>query len=583
MAALWCKIGGHCGVAFQGIAAIPSEASMSQLMTGKQALLEMLKAEGVDYIFGNPGTSEGPIIDLLGDYPEFRYILTLQESVAVGMGEAYARARNRASFVSLHVDSGLANGIALMLDALNTGTPMVVTSANYDIRKTNETITDLAALVRPVTKWAVELSHPDQIPSAIRRAFNEANSHPKGPVYVGFTSNALEGMAEMNIAPSRPVYDDARPSDEGIAQAATLLMDSSRPLMMVGDRVSDDGAVEEAVKLAELMGLPVYQARGAEVSFPTTHPQYQGGMSLRVASQRAALQEVDLVLAVGSDPFEELFYWGDVILPPEAKLVHIDPEAGRVGRSEPTDVGIVAHCGLALKDLMAALEERLSPGDMAEIDRRREVAVTEARRRREAFEESVAGKWDNSPMTPARMMAELAAAIPDNAIVVDDSISNRGTMRHYFQARERGDLRGVRGQSIGGGIGATMGTQCAYPDRPVFGIIGDGSAMMTIQGLWTAANDNIPCIFVICNNGMYRVLKVNFNVYQEEILELPETSGGRLLYSDFATPFDMAAIANSMGVHGETITDPAQIKPAVDRAVASGKPALLDMVIDGSL
>ncbi len=556
---------------------------MSQLMTGKQALLEMLKAEGVDYIFGNPGTSEGPIIDMLGDYPEFRYILSLQESVAVGMGEAYARAKGRASFVSLHVDSGLANGIALMLDALNTGTPMVVTSANYDIRKTNETITDLAQLVRPVTKWAVELSHPDQIPSVIRRAFNEANSHPKGPVYVGFTSNALEGMADMNIVPSRPVYDAPSPSAEGIAQAATLLMDSSRPLMMVGDRLSDDGAIDEAVELVELMGLPVYQARGAEVAFPTTHPQYQGGMSLRVSSQRAVLQEADLVLAVGSDPFEELFYWGDVILPPQAKLVHIDPEAGRIGRSEPTDVGIVGHCGLALKDLIAALEERLSPGDAAEIDRRREAVVIEARRRREAFEESVAGKWDHSPMTPARMMAELAAAIPDNAIVVDDSISNRGTMRHYFQARERGDLRGVRGQSIGGGIGATMGTQCAYPDRPVFGIIGDGSAMMTIQGLWTAANDNIPCIFVICNNGMYRVLKVNFNVYQEEILELPETSGGRLLYSDFATPFDMAAIANSMGVHGETITDPSQIRPAVERAVASGKPALLDMIIDGSL
>ena len=186
-------------------------------------------------------------------------------------------------------------------------------------------------------------------------------------------------------------------------------------------------------------------------------------------------------------------------------------------------------------------------------------------------------------MTPARMMAELAAAIPDNAIVVDDSISNRGVMRHYFQAQRRGDLRGYRGQSIGGGMGTTMGTQCAYPDRPVFGIIGDGSAMMTIQGLWTAANDNIPCIFVICNNGMYRVLKVNFNVYQQDVLELPETSGGRLLYSDFGTPFDMAAIANSMGVHGERITEPAQIKPAVDRAIASGQPALLDMVIDGAL
>ena len=556
---------------------------MPQLMTGKQALLEMLKAEGVDYIFGNPGTSEGPIIDILGDYPEFRYILTLQESVAVGMGESYARATGRASFVSLHVDSGLANGIALLLDALNTGTPMVVTSANYDIRKVNETITDLAQLVRPVTKWAVELTHPDQIPSVIRRAFNEANSHPKGPVYVGFTSNALEGMAEMNIVPSRPVYNAARPSEQGIAQAASLLMDSSRPMLLVGDRLSDDGAVDEAVELAELMGLPVYQARGAEVAFPTTHGQFQGSLSLRVAAQRAVLQTFDLVLAVGSDPFEELFYWGDVILPPDAKLIHIDPDATRIGRSEPTDVGIVGHCGLALTDLTAALKERLSPGDLPEIEKRKQAAVDEVRRRREAFEESVAEKWDHKPMTPARMMAELAAAIPDNAIVVDDSISNRGTMRHYFQAQKRGDLRGYRGQSIGGGIGTTMGTQCANPDRPVFGIIGDGSAMMTVQGLWTAANDNIPCIFVICNNGSYRVLKVNFNVYQEEILELPETSGGRLLYSDFATPFDMAAIANSMGVQGERITDPAQIKPAVDRAVASGKPALLDMVIDGSL
>ena len=556
---------------------------MSEMMTGKQALLEMLKAEGVDYIFGNPGTSEGPIIDLLGDYPEFRYILTLQESVAVGMGEAYARAIGRASFVSLHVDSGLANGIALMLDALNTGTPMVVTSANYDIRKTNESITDLANLVRPVTKWAVELSHADQIPSAIRRAFNEANSHPKGPVYVGFTSNALEGMAEMNIEPSRPVYDAPRPSEEGIARAASMLMDSSRPLMLVGDRLSDDDALDEAVELAELMGLPVYQARGAEVAFPTTHPQYQGPLSLRVAAQRAALQSVDLVLAVGSDPFEELFYWGDVILPAESKLVHIDPDRSKIGRSEPTDVGIVADCKLGLRELVAALKERLSPVDAAELEQRKQTAIAEARDRREAYEASVAEKWDHRPMTPARMMHELSAALPANAMVVDDSISNRGAMRHYFQAKRRGDLRGVRGQSIGGGMGVTMGTQCANPDRPVFGIIGDGSAMMTIQGLWTAANDNIPCIFVICNNGMYRVLKTNFNVYQEEILKLPETSGGRLMYSEFNTPFDMASIANSMGVHGERITEPEQIKPAVDRAVASGKPALLDIVIDGSL
>ncbi|MCI0901924.1 MAG: thiamine pyrophosphate-binding protein [Chloroflexi bacterium] len=556
---------------------------MPQKMTGKQALLEMLKAEGVKHIFGNPGTSEAPIMDMLGDYPELRYFLALQESVAMGMGESYARATEKPSLVMLHVDSGLANGIALMLDALNTGTPMVVMSANYDARKINETKTDLAELVRPVTKWSVELNLPDQIPSVIRRAFHEANSHPKGPVYVGFTANALEGEAEMNIVPSSKIHDSCRPDPRGIEEAVSLMMAAKRPMLMVGDRVSEDHANDLAVELAELMGYPVYQSRGAEVSFPTTHPQFFGNHTLRVTAGRELLQEKDLILAIGMDAMDELFYWGDIILGPATKLVHIDPIPGRAGRSEPTDVGIVSHCGLAIEELIRSIKPLLTPELENEIEGRKIEVVAAAAAKRKAFDDSVAAKWDNNPMIPARMMSELAKAMPANAIVVDDSISNRATMRHYFQGQKRGDLRAFRGQSIGGGIGATMGAQVANPDRPVFGIIGDGSAMMTIQGLWTAANDNIPCVFVICNNGMYRVLKVNFDVYQREILQQKESSGENLPYSDFPTPFDVAGMATSMGVHGERITDPAEIKPAVDRALASGKPAVLDIVIDGSL
>mgnify|MGYP001112065359 FL=1 len=556
---------------------------MPQKMTGKQAILEMLKAEGIKHIFGNPGTSEAPLIDMLGDYPELRYFLTLQESVAMGMAESYARATEKPSFVSLHVDSGLANGIALMLDALNTGTPMVITSANYDARKINENKTDLAELVRPVTKWAVELNLPDQIPSVMRRAFHEANSHPKGPVYVGFTANALEAEAEMNIVPSSKMHDSYRPDSRGIEEAVKLIMEAKRPMMMVGDRVSDDHANDLAVELAELMGFTVYQSRGAEVSFPTTHPQFFGNHSLRVTSNRQALEDVDLLLAIGMDAMEELFYWGDVILGEQTKLIHIDPIPGRAGRSEPTDVGIVSHCGLAIEELLGSIKSLLTSQVENGIDVRRSVVVAAAAEKRKAFDDLVAAKWDSKPMSPARMMFELSEALPDNAIVVDDSISNRATMRHYFQGQKRGDLRAFRGQSIGGGIGTTMGTQVANPDRPVFGIIGDGSAMMTIQGLWTAANDNIPCTFVICNNGMYRVLKVNFDVYQREILHQEESAGENLLYSDFPTPFDVSAIATSMGVHGERITDPAEIAPAVQRAVASGKPAVLDIVIDGSL
>ena len=128
-----------------------------------------------------------------------------------------------------------------------------------------------------------------------------------------------------------------------------------------------------------------------------------------------------------------------------------------------------------------------------------------------------------------------------------------------------------------------MGTQCANPDRVVIGVIGDGSAMMTIQGLWTAANDNIPCIFVICYNGMYRILKVNFDIYKRQILKDINFTQGNLPYSDFQLPFNLASIATSMGIHGERIVDPNEIKPAIERAISSRKPTLLDMIIDGSL
>ena len=549
-------------------------------MSGKQAVMEMLKAEGIEYIFGNPGTSEGPLIDMLGEYPEFKYIMALQESVAMGMGESYARSTNRTSFVSLHVDSGLANGIALMLDALNTGTPMVVTSANYDARKISENKTDLAQLVRPVTKWSVELDLPDQIPSVMRRAFNEANSHPKGPVYVGFTANALEGIAEMNIVPSAPVHDAVRPDPEGIRVAAEMLRDSRSPLLIVGDRVSDDGGVGCAVELAEIVGMPVYQSRGAEVSFPTNHPQYLGVHSLRVASDREALKGYDVILTVGMDTFDELFYWGDVILGENTSLIHIDPIPGRVGKTEPTNLGIISNCKAALEMLSNALKDSVNKEIANKL---RKESVKLAMEERQTYEDSVSSKWKNTPMSPARMMYELSKSVPSNSIIVDDSVSNRAALRHYFEGINRDDIRGVRGQSIGGGIGATMGTKCAFPDRPVIGIIGDGSAMMTIQGLWTAANDDIPCVFVICNNGMYRVLKVNFNIYQTELLKETEPAGENLLYSNFETPFDISEIAKGMGLHSERVTDPSEIAPAVNRAISTGKPAVLDIVIDGSL
>jgi benzoylformate decarboxylase len=385
----------------------------------------------------------------------------------------------------------------------------------------------------------------------------------------------------MNITPKYQKYDMTYPDPNGIKRAAETLIHSTNTVLIVGDRVSDENAIDEAIQLAELLAIPVYQSRGAEVSFPTTHPQYVGIHSLRVKKDRQILSGFDTVLAVGMDPFNELFYWGDVILNSESTLIHIDSIYSRIGKSEPTHIGIVSNCKNGLSELISELRKL----DSQDYTNRREKLVSQIRNNKDSYEYDVMNSptWNKLPMPPARMMYEISKALPENSLVVDDSISNSGALRHFINANKRNDIRGVRGQSIGGGIGATMGTQCAFPNKTVFGIIGDGSAMMTIQGLWTAANDNIPCKFVICNNGMYRVLKVNFNIYQKDILEETETIGENLSYTNFDTPFNIPEIAQGMGIKSERIINPENIGAAIKRAFDFNGPYLIDIKIDGTL
>lgn len=166
-------------------------------MTGAQALIEMLKAESVEYVFGNPGTAESAIIDVLEDTPELKYILSVQEGTAMGMADAYARVTGKVGFVNLHIDSGLANGISLLTNAYEGGTPLILTSANKDVRKLAEGRFDLHRMAEQFTKWSVEVTHPEQIPSVIRRAFTIAQTAPTGPVYISFAANSLDDDGEM--------------------------------------------------------------------------------------------------------------------------------------------------------------------------------------------------------------------------------------------------------------------------------------------------------------------------------------------------------------------------------------------------
>lgn len=551
-------------------------------MTGKRAFMEMLRAEGVRYIFGNPGTSEGAILDELENYPDIEYILTTQEGAAMGMADAYARSTQQPAFVSLHIETGLANGISLLHNAKEGGTPMVVTSANKDIRKLAEGRTQLDEMTRLFTKWSAEVTHPEQIPSVMRRAFTEAMTPPTGPVYIGFSANALDDEGEVEIVPSPAGYFRMAPDAQAIEDATGLLAGASSPVMIVGDRLAQSGGIDEAVRVAELIGARVYSSAYSEMNFPTDHPQFMGRSAPVSPSGRELFADADVVLAVGTNVFSGFFHFQGRALNPDTKLIHMDQAAREIGKSEPTDIGIIADPKAGLAHLAEALDSELT-GAHREAAKGRAANLSETKAAQSAAtEERLKERWDLSPMSTERMMHEVAQALPPDTLIADDSVTTRDSIHAAVSFDTPGTVFGERGGALGWGMGGTLGLKLANPDRPVVGIIGDGSSMMTVQALWTAAAYNIPVVYIICNNRAYRILKLNMNVYKRDILgeSNPES---QYLAMDFPVPFNIAGIAESMGIHGENITDPSEIGPAIRRALDSGAPAVLDISIDGSV
>ena len=543
-------------------------------MTGKKALMECIKAEGITNVYGNPGTSEGPIMEEIVRHKELRYLLTLQEGVATGMAEADARVNNKASFLSLHIDSGLVNGFSLMNDAYTTGTPMVVTSATYDVRNLRNR--DLVELAKPFTKWSTQVVLPDQVPSVMRKAFTEANTHPKGPVFVGFSSNALDGEADMEIYPSSiPVYGGL--DDHAIKEISTSIENSSYPVLLVGDRVAEDSALKEAVELAEKIGMMVF-IEGSNIPFPTNHPQMVGYHSIRSDKQRSLLDDSDLIISAGADLFSDWFYEGDVLISDKTEFIFLDSKPNSQGNRQPSKITGLGNLKVIFKQLLETINYSKIENVKNRIDEISKIKKEIDDNAKKAAEKN----WNNSLMSPERAMYELGNSLPKDTILVNDAISHRAAVMEYIKFESSDQMVSGRGGSIGWGVGATLGVQCAAPDKNVVGIIGDGSAMMTVQGYWTAANDNIPCIFIILNNQSYRILKVNIDYYRKKIREEVETSGD-YPYMDFPMVLNHTEIAKSMGVDAVRITDPSEINTEITKAINSKKPRLIELMIDGNL
>ncbi len=550
-------------------------------LTGKHIMMRMLIAEGVEYVFGNPGTSELPFMDAVQDYPRLTYMLALQEATAMGMADGYARASGKVGFVNLHIAAGLANGVQGVYNAWRGGTPLVVTAGQSDTRMLLEEPTlsgNLVEMVAQYTKWSAQVSHAAEIPMAFRRAFKLAMTPPTGPVFLALPWNALEEEADVEIVPSNASYFRIRPDARALEEAAALLAEAERPLILVGDRVAQSGGVKEAVALAELIGARVSGA-GSEVVFPTGHPQFLPGVNVGTEEGREALRQADVVLAIGTNLFSQFLYNPDGRMPSGPKVVHLDPAERELEKIVPVDVGLWADVKAGLEDLTDAVDRRMS-GEAREAAKSRSTALGEKKHAAQArFQQQADARWDQAPIAVERMMVELRDALPDNAVVAAEAITSGVALNGAMEFNAEGDYFGMRGGGLGWAMGGSLGVRLARPERPVAAVVGDGAAMYSIQALWTAARYDIPVVYVFCNNRSYRILKQGMRNYLGDSSRDSDFTG-----MDFhELPLDFAQMAKAFGIQGERVERPEDLGPALRRAFASGKPAVVDVVIDGAL
>jgi len=551
--------------------------------TGRHALLEMLIAHGLEYVFGNPGTTELPLMDGLQDYPQLKYVLALQEASAVAMADGYARATGKPSFVNVHIVGGLANSPSMLYNAFRGGTPLIWTAGQSDTRMLVEEPAlsgDLVQMCRQYTKWSGEVRHAKDVPIAIRRAFRTASTPPTGPVFLSLPWNVLDEEAELDLTPASTVYSQVHPDGEAVERAAHLLAKGKNPLMIVGDRIAQAGAVQEAVKVAEILGAPVADiaARSSEVNFPTGHTQYWDSINVSSPATRETLSQHDIILAVGCNLFSQFLYMPRM-LTGKSKVVHLDVSAWEIEKNFPVEVGVWGDIKKGLGDLYKALGQ-LMPGAEREAARLRASTLAGAKaRRQESLLEQTRQVWEQKPMNPMRLFREMKEVLPRDTIIVSEAVSSTNHLLRAMDFNEPGSLFSLRGGSLGWGIGGALGVKLARPNRPVVGIIGDGAAMYSIQGLWTAAYYDLPVTYVICNNHSYQILKQFLVNYYYPTLGLKDRKSEYIGMNFSKQPVDFVGVAGGLGVQGFRVEQPDELQPTLEKALNLGRPALVDVHI----
>jgi benzoylformate decarboxylase len=549
-------------------------------MSGKRAFLDLLKQEGVEVMFGNPGTTELPLMDAFATENELRYMLGLQEATVMAMADGYAQASGKLGVVNLHVAPGLGNAMGMLYDAQKAGTPILVTAGQHEQSfNTTEPIlwADLPTIARPLVKWAAEVHRLEDLPRLVHRAVKTALAPPTGPVFLSLPGDILRADADIDLLAPTRVAPRLRGDRDAVEAAAKILANAESPLIMAGDAVAQSRAHAELVELAELLGAPVYtEFVPNTASFPSSHPLFRGSMVRLAPEVRKILDQHDVLFSVGGDLFTLSLPSPIDPMPRDITLIHLDVDAWELGKNYAPAVAILADPKGALPDITAAVREHMTSGARARARERLAATSKAIAAEREALKARARALAGASPVQPLALLHGIAETLPEDAIVVEEAISSAPGIRQLIRSNDPQSYFGLRGGGIGWGLPATMGVKVALPERPVVGLIGDGSAMYTCQGLWTAAHYQIDAVFVILNNTSYRILKQRLHAMRGLAEQADSYVGMELI----DPKIDFVGLARSLGIKAERARTVHDATDLLKTALNDGGATLIDVELD---
>ena len=539
----------------------------------RDVLIDILRDEGITHVFGNPGSTEMPLMDALVDAPDIAYVLGLQEATAVGMADGWALASGRAAFVNLHAMGGLGNAMGVLVASKASETPLVVTAGQQDTRHlmTEPWLSgDLVALAAPVTKWAKELRRGDDVGPALRRAFGLARTPPCGPVFLSLPMDILDQDVNHPTPPASapprlgPSPDAARLADKLAA------LDPDRVVVLLGDDLPA-AASTGLVAFAEAGGFPVWGTQlTSRTAFPSHHPCWAGVLKPDFAEMRAHLKSAQAIVLVGGRAFVAYPYREAEPVPEGVAVMHIADNPEAFGREHAADMALLGDISQTLAAVAGRLAELTDKNKVAA-----RLAARGARRRetREAARLDILAESATTPLSADAAVLAALDALPEDAIIANDSAATFGRVQdlmttepgRYFFARG-----GVLGCSMPAAVGAALATK-----GWVASFVGDGGAMYSPQALWSAAHYKARTIFVVFNNRRYGVLQ---NVAKS--LGYANANVGRFVGMDVADPaIDFQALAASMGVPAERANDRDAVGAAIGRALERDGPSLIEIPI----